>query len=33
DVGGGSIELNRFRAFCKLFSDSVMPLPLRAPAG
>ena len=30
---GGSVELNRFRAFCKWFSASVMPLPLRASAG
>jgi len=33
DERGGSVCLNRFRAFCKWFSASVMPLPLRASAG
>lgn len=30
---GGSVDLNRFRAFSKWFSASVMPLPPRALAG
>ena len=29
---GGSVSLNRFRAFSKWFSASVMPLPLRVSA-
>lgn len=32
-VRGGSVDLNRFRAFSKWFSASVMPLPHRASAG
>ena len=32
-VRGGSVDLNRFRALCKWFSASVMPLPLRVSAG
>ncbi|MBA3909190.1 MAG: hypothetical protein C0524_04740 [Rhodobacter sp.] len=30
---GGSVDLNRFRAFSKWFSASVTPPPLRASAG
>ena len=30
---GGSVRLNRFRAFSKWISASVMPPPLRASAG
>ena len=30
---GGSVDLNRFRAFSEWFSASVMPLPPRASAG
>ena len=30
---GGSVALNRFRAFSKWFSASVMPPPLRVSAG
>jgi hypothetical protein len=30
---GGSVDLNRFRAFSKWFSASVTPLPLLASAG
>ena len=29
---GGSVDLNRFRAFSKWFSASVMPPPLRVSA-
>lgn len=32
-VRGGSVDLNRFRAFSKWFSASVTPLPLLASAG
>ena len=32
-VRGGSVCLNRFRAFSKWFSASVTPPPLRASAG
>nr|WP_245729386.1 type I restriction endonuclease [Salinihabitans flavidus] len=33
ELRGGSVCLNRFRAFCKWFSASARPLPLRASAG
>jgi hypothetical protein len=32
-IRGGSVDLNRFRAFSKWFSASVTPPPLRASAG
>ena len=33
DIRGGSVSLNRIRAFRKWFSAWVMPPPLLAPAG